>query len=73
MGPQGFSVDLFLRFLVVGEASLAADLIIAWETLRGGCGSSRLAHGLEDPAGRLQLQPNRSQLPRRIHRAQAIR
>ena len=35
----------FHNFLVVGEAALAADLITAWKSLRGGCASSRPIHG----------------------------
>ena len=35
----------FDDFLAAGEAALAADLITAWKTLRGGCASSRLDHG----------------------------
>ena len=31
--------------LFFGEAALAADLITAWKTFRGGCTSSRLIHG----------------------------
>ena len=31
--------------LVFGEAALAADLIMAARSLRGGCASSRLDHG----------------------------
>ena len=31
--------------LVLGEAALAADLIMAWKPVREGCSSSRLFHG----------------------------
>ena len=35
-------------FWATREAALAADLIKAWKTLRGGCASSRLDHGRTD-------------------------
>ena len=34
----------FYKFLVVGEAALAANLLAAWKNLWGGCTSSRLDH-----------------------------
>ena len=41
--------------MVVGEAALAADLITAWETLRGGCASSSLDHGFHICLGEAEL------------------
>ena len=50
-GPKRqFFLNFLMIFLAPGEAALAADLITAWKTLRGGCASSRLDHGF--PAGR---------------------
>ena len=48
-GPQkAICPSFFHDFLAGGEAALAADLITAWKTLRGGCASSRLDHGRTD-------------------------
>ena len=44
-GARGAPLGLGSLDLVFGEAALAADLITAWKTLRGGCASSRLDHG----------------------------
>ncbi len=54
-GPKRqFFLSFFHIFLAGGEAALAADLITAWKTLRGGCASSRLDHGFPGrTAGRL--------------------
>ena len=51
-GPS--CLTFFDHFLNVGEAALAADLIMAWKTLWGGRTSSRLDHGFQIPPGRLR-------------------
>ena len=42
---QALPLDLGRLILVFLEAALAADLITASKSLRGGCASSRLDHG----------------------------
>ena len=46
---QKDNISVFFRkSLVAGEAALAADLITAWKTRRGGCASRRLDHGFPE-------------------------